>query len=343
MKSPFQRRRTLAALLPVVMLAFLAATARDARVAHGDAPAPSTDAASLRAVHRAVEAGLTAAPLVAPGAEQAGVAHDPCLHCHVIGKNTRIPTETTRWALALAAAAAFGLGMVRSATVWRTRGPWVPLHVRAARWFDERYRVSDELSHALSKPVPRFAMTWWYCLGGITSFLFFVQCVTGIMLAFYYKPTVEEARASIQFIQEQVRFGASIRLIHHWAANGMIVMAVAHMARTYIAGAYKRPRELNWISGALLLVLTLGFGFTGYLLPWDQRAYWATTVGSEIGGSLPVIGDMALVLLRVGWDVSGATLSRFYAAHVIVLPVVTIAAMGAHFLMIRRLGIHRPL
>jgi quinol-cytochrome oxidoreductase complex cytochrome b subunit len=170
-----------------------------------------------------------------------------------------------------------------------------------------------------------------------------VQAATGILLAFYYKPTPEAAYSSIQFIEEQVRFGAGVRMIHHWAANGMIVLCVAHMLRVFIMGAFKPPRELNWVSGVLLLVLTLAFGFTGYLLPWDQRAFWATTVGSEIAGSIPIIGDLALVFLRVGWNVTSLTLSRFYALHVIALPIFTLVMMGLHFLMVRRQGVARPL
>jgi quinol-cytochrome oxidoreductase complex cytochrome b subunit len=180
-------------------------------------------------------------------------------------------------------------------------------------------------------------------MGGITAFLFVVQGITGILLAFYYKPTPEAAYSSIQYIETQVYFGAAIRAIHHWCANGMIVMCVAHMLRVFIMGAYKRPRELNWVSGVLLLILTLVFGFTGYLLPWDQRAFWATTVGSEIAGAIPAIGNLALVFLRVGWNVTGETLSRFYGLHVIVVPLATVAFMGAHFLMIRRQGIAKPL
>lgn len=132
-------------------------------------------------------------------------------------------------------------------------------------------------------------------------------------------------------------------MIHHWSANGMIVMCTAHMIRVFIMGAYKNPREFNWVSGVLLLLLTLGFGLTGYLLPWDQRAYWATTVATEIAAALPVIGDLALVFARVGWDVAAQTLSRFYALHILVLPLISIISMGAHFLMVRRLGIAKPL
>jgi quinol-cytochrome oxidoreductase complex cytochrome b subunit len=163
------------------------------------------------------------------------------------------------------------------------------------------------------------------------------------MLAFYYKPTPEAAFASIQYIETQVRFGAAFRAIHAWGSNGMIVVCIAHMLRVFIMGAYKRPRELNWVSGVLLLILTLAFGFTGYLLPWDQRAFWATTVGTGIAEAIPVIGNLALVFLRVGWEVTGATLSRFYALHVIGIPIMTLGFMVAHFLMIRRQGIMKPL
>ena len=195
----------------------------------------------------------------------------------------------------------------------------------------------------LSKPVELFSTKWWYCLGGITFTLFLIQGITGTLLAFYYKPTPEDAYASIQFIETQVRFGASIRAIHHWSANAMVIMVVAHLLRVFITGAFKPPRELNWISGVVLFIVTLGFGFTGYLLPWDQRAYWATTVGTEIAGGIPWIGDLALVFLRGNWDVGTITLSRFYALHILILPVIIIAFMGVHFLMVRRQGVARPL
>jgi hypothetical protein len=280
--------------------------------------------------------------VVAP-VETVEAARDPCLHCHVSGENTNLWTPLARWAVFGTAAIVFAFGLVKSSSVWRTGKRWEPLTSRMAEWVDERYEVRAPLREVLDKPVPATALRWWYCLGGLTAALFGVQAVTGIMLAFYYKPTPEAAYASIQYIENQVYFGAGIRTIHHWAANGMIVMCVAHMARVFIMGAYRRPRELNWMSGVILLLITLGFGFTGYLLPWDQRAFWATTVGTEIAGSIPVIGDLALVFLRVGWDVTAQTLSRFYALHVIILPVATLGLMGAHFLMVRRQGIAQPL
>ena len=286
--------------------------------------------------HRVFPSKLTAASLPPP--EQ-----DPCLHCHITGEDKGLWTPLVRWVFFGGAGLLFAFGIYRSSSVWVKRSPWVPITTRAADWFDSRYEISEPLSKFLSKPVPKFAQRWWYCLGGITAFLFLVQGITGIMLAFYYKPTPEAAFASIQFIETQVHFGSAIRMVHHWSANGMILMCTAHMIRVFIMGAYKKPREFNWVSGVLLLLLTLGFGLTGYLLPWDQRAYWATTVATEIGAAIPVIGDLILIFARVGWDVAAETLTRFYALHILILPLVTIASMGAHFLMVRRQGIAKPL
>jgi hypothetical protein len=268
---------------------------------------------------------------------------DTCQHCHISGTIENLWAPLSRWTLFGLAGLAFVYGAYRTGSILATRKKWKPFWVRTVEWVDERYQIVKPLEKMLAKPVPRFATRWWYCLGGITFALFLVQGITGIMLAFYYKPTPEEAYASIQFIENEVRFGSAIRSIHHWAANGMVVMVVAHMLRVFITGAFKPPRELNWVSGILLLILTMGFGFTGYLLPWDQRAFWATTVGSEIAGGIPVIGDLALIFLRGGWGVSGITLSRFYAVHVLVLPLIIIIMLGAHFLMIRRQGIAEPL
>lgn len=268
---------------------------------------------------------------------------DPCLHCHITGENKNLWTPLARWAIFGTMGLIFAFGMYRTGSVILNRKTWKPLTNRTVEWVDERYELSEPLTKVLRKPVPKYALRWFYCLGGITAFLFVVQGVTGIMLAFYYKPTPEAAYASIQFIETQVRFGAAIRAIHHWAANGMIVMCTAHMLRVFIMGAYKNPREMNWVSGVLLLILTLAFGFTGYLLPWDQRAFWATTVGSEIAGAVPIIGNLALVFLRVGWNVTGETLSRFYALHVMIIPILTLTFMFAHFLMVRRQGVMRPL
>lgn len=320
----------------VALVPFFTALARTSDQAAGSRAVTS---GSLAASGALLEQVSTDPAAVVPQPSQ----KDPCLHCHIIGENKGIWTPLARWSLFGSMGLLFVFGMYRSASVWKTRSPWVPLNKRAGAWVDERYQVSEPLSKILNKPVPKYALRWFYCLGGITAFLFVTQAFTGIMLAFYYKPTPEAAFASIQYIESQVRFGSSIRMIHHWAANFMIVVCIAHMLRVFIMGAYKKPRELNWVSGVVLLLLTLVFGFTGYLLPWDQRAFWATTVGSEIAGSIPVIGDLALIFLRVGWDVSAQTLSRFYALHVIAVPIMTIVFMGAHMIMVRRQGIARPL
>ncbi len=268
---------------------------------------------------------------------------DTCIQCHVDGSFANIWVPFIRWIVFGAAGVALLFGIARSALVWKDRKAWVPIPKQVAAWVDERYQVSDFLQPILSKPVPEWQRRWWYCLGGLTFFLFLVQGTTGIMLAFYYKPTPAEAYASIQFIENEVLLGSAVRMIHHWSANGMIVMACAHMLRVFIMGAYKAPRELNWVSGSLLLVMTLAFGFTGYLLPWDQRAYWATTVGTEIAGSIPVIGELALVFLRAGWSITSLTLSRFFALHILILPLVTVGSMLLHFIMIRKQGIMKPL
>ncbi len=269
--------------------------------------------------------------------------NDTCFQCHVDGSFTNIWTPTVRWVLFGAAGVALLFGIARSASVWKTKEAWIPLPKRVTNYLDDRFQLTDFLKPILSKPVPDWQRRWWYCLGGLTFFFFIVQGVTGIMLAFYYKPTPAEAFASIQFIESEVLLGSGIRMIHHWSANGMIVMACAHMLRVFIMGAYKPPRELNWVSGVMLFTMTLAFGFTGYLLPWDQRAYWATTVGTEIAGSIPVIGDLALVFLRAGWNITSLTLSRFYALHILVLPLVTLTFMGLHFVMVRKQGLMKPL
>lgn len=268
---------------------------------------------------------------------------DECLHCHITGSNESLWTPLVRWTSFGIVGMVAAFGITRSAWVWKNKKAWIPVPTRVASWVDERYQTKELMSKILNKPVPNWATRWWYCLGGITAFLFIIQAITGIMLAFYYQPTPEQAYSSIQYIENEVLFGASIRAIHHWAANGMVVMCIAHMLRVFIMGAFKPPRELNWSSGVILFIVTMGFGFTGYLLPWDQRAYWATTVGTEIAGGIPDIGELILVFLRVGWGITSATLSRFYALHIIVLPIMVIVMMGMHFMMIRRQGLKTPL
>ncbi|MFN2183124.1 MAG: cytochrome b N-terminal domain-containing protein [Anaerolineae bacterium] len=214
---------------------------------------------------------------------------------------------------------------------------------RVGDWFDERFDVRRPLEAFLKKPVPKHAIRWYFCLGGITFALFLIQGVTGILLSLYYRPTPGEAYESILFIMNNVRFGWLIRSIHSWSATLMIAFCLAHMLRVFLTGSYKNPRELNWVAGTLLLLLTLAFGFTGYLLPWDQKALWGSTVGSEILGIIPGIGPWLLGLLRGGADITGLTLTRFYGIHMLVLPVLVVVFLAIHFVIIRRQGISGPL
>ena len=217
---------------------------------------------------------------------------------------------------------------------WRTR---------VGDWFDERFDVRIPLEAFLKKPVPKHAIRWYFCLGGITFALFLIQGVTGILLSLYYRPTPGEAYESILFIMNNVRFGWLIRSIHSWSSTLMIAFCVAHMLRVFITGSYKKPRELNWVAGVFLLLLTLAFGFTGYLLPWDQKALWGSTIGSEILGIIPAIGGWLLGLLRGGLEITGLTLTRFYGIHMLVLPVLAVLFLAVHFVIIRRQGISGPL
>jgi quinol-cytochrome oxidoreductase complex cytochrome b subunit len=181
------------------------------------------------------------------------------------------------------------------------------------------------------------------CFGGITFFIFILQVVTGILLLVYYVPTTAQAYDSVVYITNDVPFGWLIRGLHHWGANIMIVTVFIHMGKIYFHGIYKNPRELNWVTGIVLLVCTLSFSFTGYLLPWTQLSYWATVVGTEIPSALPVAGEYIKIFLRGGADVSQVTLTRFFAVHIMVLPAAVVMFVILHLLMIRRQGISGPL
>ncbi|MFQ6071547.1 MAG: cytochrome b N-terminal domain-containing protein [Methanosarcinales archaeon] len=211
---------------------------------------------------------------------------------------------------------------------------------RTYTWLDERFELTPILEKQLySKRVPKHALNPIYCFGGITLVTFVMQVLSGILLAMYYKPTPETAHSSIEFIMTEIRYGAYMRSLHFWGANLMIVFIFLHMIRVYFTAAYKKPRELNWVVGCLLLAVTLTFGFSGYLLPWDQIAYWATTVGTEMAGAVPVFGHDVLIMLRGGPLVSEYTLNRFYALHVLVLPIILAMLLSVHFIMIRIQGI----
>jgi ubiquinol-cytochrome c reductase cytochrome b subunit len=213
--------------------------------------------------------------------------------------------------------------------VWRT---W--------EWLDGRYQLSSLMDALLHVDIPRSART--YYLGGITLFFFIVQAITGILLSLYYQPTPDTAHDSVLFIMNQVNFGWLIRSVHAWGANLMILFCVLHLLRIFFQGVYKAPREMTWLAGALLLAVTLGFGFTGYLLPWDQRAYWATTVGSEIAGAVPLVGQNLLVFLRSGPEVTARTLSRFFGVHVLILPASLLAILAVHLTLVHQQGLADP-
>jgi quinol-cytochrome oxidoreductase complex cytochrome b subunit len=204
-------------------------------------------------------------------------------------------------------------------------------------WLDERLGLKTIYDTVLDRKVPK--VNWWFTLGSASLFLFLLQGITGIMLSVYYVPTPDHAYDSIQYIMNGLAFGWLIRGIHHWGASLMVLIVFFHMLRTYFFGAYKYPREFTWVTGVLLLFLTLGMGFTGDLLPWDQRAYWATTVGTSIAGTVPFIGNFINQVLRGGADLSAVTLARFFSVHIWWFPALIAALIGIHLYMVIRLGI----
>jgi quinol-cytochrome oxidoreductase complex cytochrome b subunit len=182
-------------------------------------------------------------------------------------------------------------------------------------------------------------VNWFYTLGSATLFTMVIQIVTGILLTLYYVPEPAQAYASVNYITNELPFGWLIRGLHHWGASAMVLLVILHMVRVIIYGAYKYPREFTWISGVALLLLTFSFGFTGYLLPWDQRAYWATVVGTRIGEVTPVVGETLRSVMLGGEEISGLTLTRFYGAHVWVLPSLLLLLVGIHIYLVIRNGI----
>jgi quinol-cytochrome oxidoreductase complex cytochrome b subunit len=187
-------------------------------------------------------------------------------------------------------------------------------------------------------------VTHTYCLGGLTFFMFIILTVTGVLLMFYYVPDVHRAWRDIAALETNVRFGLLMRNLHRWSAHGMVILVFLHMMRVFYTGAYKPPREFNWVVGVALLFLTLLMSFTGYLLPWDQLAIWAITVGHGIGGSTPYFGDEVQQVLFGGFEIGQNALTRFYTLHVLGLPLLSAILMAVHFWRIRRDGgLARPL
>jgi quinol-cytochrome oxidoreductase complex cytochrome b subunit len=203
-------------------------------------------------------------------------------------------------------------------------------------WLDERLGLVGLYKNILDRPEPKGS--WWNTLGSASLFLFILQGVTGIILTTYYTPSPDHAYDSITYIMNGVAFGWLIRGIHHWGATLMVVVVFIHLLRVFITASFKYPRELTWLIGVGLLLLTLGMGFTGYLLPWDQRAYWATTVGTQIAGTVPLIGEFVLKALRGGSELSALTLQRFFSAHIWMLPALLAGLIGVHLYLVIRHG-----
>ena len=203
-------------------------------------------------------------------------------------------------------------------------------------WLDERIGLNELYKGVLDRPEPKG--NWWNTLGSASLFLFILQAVTGIFLTVYYTPSPDHAYDSINYIMNGVAFGWLIRGIHHWGATLMVVVVFIHMLRVFVTASFKYPRELTWLIGVGLFLLTLGMGFTGYLLPWSQQSYWATTVGTQIAGTVPFIGDFILRVLRGGSDLSALTLQRFFSAHIWMLPAALAGLIGFHLYLIIRHG-----
>ncbi len=213
---------------------------------------------------------------------------------------------------------------------------------RVWSFFFERLGLEGAVALAAKKTVPVHRSTPFYFLGGTALFLFGIQIVTGILLSLYYKPSPDQAFESVRAIMTEVDFGWLMRSVHSWSANLLIGVLFLHVLTTYMMRAYRRPREFTWITGVLLLGLFMAFGFSGYLLPWNKLAFFATRVGTAIVGVVPVIGDQLLLLARGGEDVTGDTLGRFYALHVVVFPLAAFALLGVHVFLVQKHGMSTP-
>src|ERR1700694_6028638 len=221
-------------------------------------------------------------------------------------------------------------------------GPVAEGAITVVDWIDERTSLSGGVRWMLFRKVPK-GINWAYTLGSATMFAFLAQAVTGVFLAMYYRPDAAGgAYESIRYITDDAFLGQFVRSMHKWGASVMIILIFLHMGRVFFYGAYKYPRELTWIVGVVLLILTLVMGFTGYLLPFDQRAYWATIVGVNINGSGPFVGPFLSDFLRGGPEFGANTLSRFYAIHMLLVPGLIVALIGAHLYLVTKLGTTAP-
>lgn len=211
---------------------------------------------------------------------------------------------------------------------------------RLGNWLDTRLGWRGVWSAIFLRKVPH--VNWLYTLGSATLFVAVLQIVTGILLTLYYVPTPDHAYDSVVYITTQVPAGWFVRGLHHWGASAMVVLTVLHMLRVFFYGAYKFPREITWLTGVVLLLIAVGFGFTGYLLPWDQKAYWATTVGTNIAAVAPGVGPLIMRIMRGGEDLSAVTLARFFGVHVWVLPGALLTLVAIHMYLVVKIGISAP-
>src|ERR671927_484419 len=208
-------------------------------------------------------------------------------------------------------------------------------------WVDERTSLSGGLRWLMFRKVPK-GTNWFYTLGSATMFAFVSQAITGVFLAMYYTPSPTQAYESARHITNDVFLGEFVRGMHKWGSSVMVILIFLHMGRTFFFGAYKYPRELNWIIGVVLLILTMLMGFSGYLLPFDQRSFWATVVGVNLNSSGPLVGPYLADFLRGGAEFGATTLSRFYAIHMLLVPGLIAALIGAHLYLVAKLGTTAP-
>jgi len=213
--------------------------------------------------------------------------------------------------------------------------------VETVAWLDQRLGASGFLTGMLFRKVPK-GTNWFYTLGSATLFAFIVQATTGVFLAMFYTPSATQAYASISHINNEVPLGQFVHGMHKWGSSVMVILIFLHMGRTFFFGAYKYPRELNWVIGVVLLILTMTMAFTGYLLPFDQRSFWASIVGININGTGPIVGPYLSDFLRAGPELGATTLSRFYAIHMLLVPGAIIALIGAHLYLVVKLGTTAP-
>ena len=213
---------------------------------------------------------------------------------------------------------------------------------RIRAYWVQRFGLDDIQALIAKKKVPIHRSTVFYFLGGMALFLFMIQIVTGMLLSLYYKPTPDQAFESVQAIMTEVDFGWLIRSIHSWSANLMIGVLFLHILTTFAMRAYRRPREMTWVTGVLLFFMCLALGFSGYLLPWNKLAFFATRVGTALVGVFPVLGNDLVLLARGGENVTGDTLARFYALHVAIFPAITIGLLGVHLYLVQRHGMSIP-